>query len=145
MQPKRTLQITPRWFLTRWTTSSAVFGILPSYFLLSVCDSFIVPITIYGCVMCWYSKAAQSFVKGDPVFEAIGQWKIWPWFHKYYFQTHRTEKKSAWCRQVPLHYLSQCRPWYMSPYGVTLLPCGETVETAISVTVFANYVPIMVR
>ena len=120
MQPKRTLQITPRWFLTRWTTSAAVFGILPSYFLLSVCDSFIVPITIYGCVMCWYSKAAQSFVKGAPVFEAICYWKIWPWFHKYYFQTHRTGKKVG-----------------LVPSGTT--PLLEPMSTLIYVAIWSHY------
>ena len=25
----------------------------------------------------------------------------------------------AWCRQATSHYLNQCRPRYMSPYGVT--------------------------
>ena len=25
----------------------------------------------------------------------------------------------AWCRQAASHYLSQCWPWSMSPYGIT--------------------------
>ena len=28
----------------------------------------------------------------------------------------------AWCHQAASHYLSQCWPWSMSPYGLTRLP-----------------------
>ena len=38
---------------------------------------------------------------------------------------HLTDDKStlvqimAWCHLAPSHYLRQCLPWYLSPYGIT--------------------------
>ena len=45
----------------------------------------------------------------------------------------------AWCRQATSHYLSQCRPMSMSPYGVTRpqwvkipLPCTSIAQHVIT-------------
>ena len=40
----------------------------------------------------------------------------------------------AWCRQAPSHYLSQCWPSSMSPYGVTRPQCvNRTSDASLSV------------
>ena len=40
----------------------------------------------------------------------------------------------AWCRQATSHYLSQCWPRSLSPYGVTRLQWVNWLETAKTIT-----------
>ena len=41
------------------------------------------------------------------------------WMSLYLIDKSTSVQVMAWCRQAPSHYLSQCWPRYMPPYGVT--------------------------
>ena len=67
-------------------------------------------------VWCGFKLALVTFI-----FRSRIQLWIWPrWLKQYLTDDLSTLAHiMAWCRQATSHYLNQCCPSYMAPYGVT--------------------------
>ena len=123
-------------------------------FLLAITDS----------VICFFDHIPFIKIMSFHVGWFTGPWEMWQWFHNIIsqlllwieswplavkflsFTPHNPILKStlvqimAWCHQATSHYLSQCWPRSMLPYGMTRPQCVNCWQTSGQFT-YINKVP----